>query len=196
MAESENPQQVHVMAGQESVEIPAILPVLPVRDVVVFPGVTVPLAVGREKSLAALAEAGQTNFLIVASQRDASTEDPGFDELHPVGCVARVVRIIDARGHGKQAIVVGVARTRLGAPVATSPAMRMRVELLEDVDPDPDGTEVIWKKVVALAHRVIDLHDDYPEEWKNFVSGIPGAGLLADVVASTLPLPPEEKALL
>jgi hypothetical protein len=56
VAESDSETQIHLIAGQESVELPAILPVLPVRDVVVFPGVTVPLAVGREKSLAALEE--------------------------------------------------------------------------------------------------------------------------------------------
>jgi ATP-dependent Lon protease len=196
VAEIDEETQIHLAEGQESVEIPTILPVLPVRDVVVFPGVTVPLAVGREKSLAALEEASQSNFLIVASQRDPATEDPGFDDLYPVGCVVRVVRIIDARSHGKQAVVVGVVRTRLSPPVANSPALRMRLDLIEDVDPDPNVTDAVWKKVVALAHRVIDLHDDYPDEWKNFVSGIPGAGLLADVVASTLPLPPEEKALL
>jgi ATP-dependent Lon protease len=196
VAEIDEDAQIHLVANQESAEIPAILPVLPVRDVVVFPGVTVPLAVGREKSLAALEEAAQSNFLIVASQRDPATEDPGFDELYPVGCVVRVVRIIDARSHGKQAIVVGVVRTRLGTPIADSPALRMRLDVLDDLDPDPDVTDALWKKVVALAHRVIDLHEDYPHEWKNFVSGIPGAGLLADVVASTLPLPPEEKALL
>jgi len=196
VAESDTETQIHLVAGQESVEIPAILPVLPVRDVVVFPGVTVPLAVGREKSLAALEEAAQSNFLIVASQRDPATEDPGFDELYPVGCVVRVVRIIDARSHGKQAIVVGVVRTRLSPPIEDSPALRMRLDVLEDVESDPNVSDAVWKKVVALAHSVIDLHDDYPDEWKNFVSGIPGAGLLADVVTSTLPLPPEEKALL
>ncbi len=196
MAESDQETQTHVVAGQESVEIPAVLPVLPVRDVVVFPGVTVPLAVGREKSLAALEEASESGFLIVASQRDPATEDPEYDQLHPVGCVVRVIRIIDARGHGKQAIVVGVVRTRLSPPIADAPAMRMRLDVLEDVDPAPSDTDAVWKNVVALAHRVIDLHDDYPDDWKTFVSGIPGAGLLADVVASTLPLPPEEKALL
>ena len=196
MAKSDIETQIHLVAGQEPVEIPAILPVLPVRDVVVFPGVTVPLAIGREKSLAALEEAAQSDFLIVASQRDPATEDPGVDELYPVGCVVRVIRVIDARSHGKQAVVVGVVRTRLGPPIADSPALRMRLDVIDEIDPEPNVTDAIWKKVVALAHRVIDLHDDYPEEWKNFISGIPGAGLLADVVASTLPLPPEEKALL
>ncbi len=184
MAESETKTQTHLIAGQESVEIPAILPVLPVRDVVVFPGVTVPLAIGREKSLAALEQATESGFMIVASQRDPSTEDPSYDQLYPVGCVVRVIRIIDARGHGKQAIVVGLARTRLSPPVADSPALRMRLDVIADVEPDAAKVETLWKNVVGLAHRVIDLHDDYPEEWKNFVSGIPGAGLLADVVAS------------
>ncbi len=196
MAKQDEDSQTQLVEGQESFAIPAILPVLPVRDVFVFPGVTVPLAIGREKSLAALEEAAESNFLIVASQRDPSTEDPGFDDLYPVGCVVRVVRIIDARSHGKQAIVVGVARTRLTPPIAESPAVRMRLDLLQDIDVDPSTTEELWKKVVALAHRVIDLHDDYPDEWKNFVSGIPSAGLLADVVTSTLPLPPEEKGML
>jgi ATP-dependent Lon protease len=147
VAEIDEEAQIHLVAGQESVEIPAILPVLPVRDVVVFPGVTVPLAVGREKSLAALEEATPSNFMIVASQRDPATEDPGFDELYPIGCVVRVVRIIDARSHGKQAIVVGVVRTRLSPPIADSPALRMRLDVLEDVDPDSSVTDALWKKV-------------------------------------------------
>ena len=196
MAESDSESQTHLVVGQETVEIPTILPVLPVRDVVVFPGVTVPLAIGREKSLAALEEASQSGFLIVASQRDPSIEDPQVDDLFPVGCVVRVVRIIDARRHGKQAIVVGVVRTRLGSPIAESPALQMRLDALTDPELDAARTDPLWKQVVSLAHRVIDLHDDYPDEWKTFVSGIPGPGLVADVVASTLPLPPEEKAQL
>src|SRR5262245_46169279 len=63
-------------AGQERVELPGILPVLPVRDVVVFPGVTVPLAIGRPGSLAALQRAGQGGFLVVATQRDPALDEP------------------------------------------------------------------------------------------------------------------------
>jgi ATP-dependent Lon protease len=196
VAESDSEYQTLLVAGEETVDIPTTLPVLPVRDVVVFPGVTVPLAIGREKSLAALEQASDSGFLIVASQRDPANEDPQVDDLFPVGCVVRVVRIIDARRHGKQAIVVGVVRTRLGPPVAESPALRMRLDALPDPELDAAQTDPLWKRVVSLAHRVIDLHDDYPDDWKNFVSGIPGPGLAADVVASTLPLPPEEKAQL
>ncbi len=101
MAKFDDQTQTTLLGGQESVEIPSTLPVLPVRDVVVFPGVTVPLAIGREKSLAALEEASESGYLIVASQRDPRTDDPRLEDLFPVGCVARVVRTVDARRNGK-----------------------------------------------------------------------------------------------
>jgi ATP-dependent Lon protease len=184
------------VAGQERVQVPRILPVLPVRDVVIYPGVTVPLAIGRPRSLAALEAAGPSGFLIVATQRDPATEEPGIDDLHPVACVVRIVRIIDAKRDGKQAVVVGVARTRLGPPTSLDPALTMPIEPIAEIDEDTPEREALWQRVVDLSHRVIDLHDDYPDEWKTFVQGIPSAGLLADLIASTLPLPPEEKVTL
>ncbi|MGI9591096.1 MAG: endopeptidase La [Myxococcota bacterium] len=184
--------------GQEQVQVPTVLPVLPVRDVVVFPGVTVPLAIGRPASLAALQQAGPGGFMIVATQRDPATEEPGLDDLYPVACVVRVLRIIDARRDGKQVIVVGVVRTRLSAlPEAPQEgATMLRVDPLADAEQVGPELEALWRRVVDLAHEVIDLHDDYPDEWKAFVSGIPTPGLMADVVGSTLPLPPEEKIAL
>jgi ATP-dependent Lon protease len=144
----------------------------------------------------ALERAGEGGFLIVATQHDPGTEDPAADELFPVACVVRVLRVIDSRVGGKQAIVVGVVRTRLGAPVEVTPAMTMRLDPLMDVETDSPECNELWGHVTNLAERVIDLHDDYPDEWKNFVVGIATPGLMADVIGSTLPLPPEEKIAL
>ncbi|MEE2679592.1 MAG: endopeptidase La [Myxococcota bacterium] len=190
--------ETRLSIGQEEVRIPGVLPILPVRDVVVFPGVTVPLAIGRPASLAALERAGPGGFLIVATQRDPGTEQPERADLFPVACVARVLRVIDARRDGKQAIVVGIVRTRLGDTIEIGPdgAMLSAVQPLQDLEADGEKLEQAWRAVVALAHQVIDLHEDYPDEWKTFVSGIPTPGLLADVVGSTLPLAPEEKIAL
>ena len=181
-------------AGHEPIEVPTRLPLLPVRDVVIYPGVTVPLAIGRPRSLAALAVAGDEGFLLIATQRDPTTDDPSLEELYPVGCIVRVVRVIDAKREGRQAIVVGVARTRI-LPSAPGEALHP-IDPLDEHEPDSSEVDAIWQRVVGLAHRVIDLHDDYPEEWKSFVQGIPTAGLLADLIASTLPLPPEERVAL
>jgi ATP-dependent Lon protease len=189
-------EQSLMISEHERVEIPTLLPLLPVRDVVIFPGVTFPLSIGRTKSLAALERAGEGGFMLVATQRDATTEDPSEQELFPVACVVRVLRVIDSRLGGKQAIVVGVVRARLGAPVETEPAMMMRLEPLMDLENEADDPDDMWARVTALAQRVIDLHDDYPDEWKSFVAGIATPGLMADVIASTLPLAPEEKIAL
>ena len=126
MAESDDQFLTVTAPGQEDLEIPKELPVLPVRDVVLFPGVTQPLAIGRERSLAALEIAGDGGFLIVATQRDPEMEEPQVADLYDIGCVVRVIRIIDARREGKQAILGGVVRTRLGPVLAQSPAMMMR----------------------------------------------------------------------
>jgi ATP-dependent Lon protease len=182
-------------AGHEAIEVPSRLPLLPVRDVVLYPGVTVPLAIGRPRSLAALEDAVD-GFMIVATQRDAATENPSLEELHPVGCIVRVVRVIDAKREGKQAIVVGVARTRIVPPPAGDTSNRLPIDPLDEREPESSERDAIWQRVVSLAHRVIDLHDDYPDEWKGFVQSIPTPGLLADLIASTLPLPPEERIAL
>jgi ATP-dependent Lon protease len=185
-----------VGVGEERLEVPEVLPLLPVRDAVVFPGVTRPLAIGRPKSLAALTEAGQGGFLVIASQRDAEVEDPGIGDLWPVGCIVKVARIIDARGDGKQAIVVGVARTRLGELVADSPSLRVRIEPLAEIDVPSPERDANWKQVIARAQRIIDLRDDLPDDWKRFVADLPSPGLLSDLIASTLPLAPEEQVSL
>src|SRR5512134_1496291 len=116
--ERDDGHQAVLVAGQERVELPNVLPVLPVRDVVVFPGVTMPLAIGRPRSLSALEEAGQDGYLLVVAQRDPLTENPGLEELQEVGTIVRVMRIIDTRREGKQALVVGLARAVMTRTVA------------------------------------------------------------------------------
>ncbi len=194
MTESKAEDQVEITGvGGERLELPTVLPVLPVRDAVVFPGVTRPLAVGREKSLAALGAAGPGGLLVVATQLDPEVEDPGLDDLYPFACVVRLARTVDARGAGKQAIVVGVARTQLQEVDERAPALRVRCAPLSEQDPSSAERDALWKQVIERAHRIIDLRDDLPDEWKAFVGGLPTPGLLTDLISSTLPLSPEEQ---
>ena len=176
----------------ESFQVPGVLPVLPVRDVIIFPGVTVPLTVGREKSIAALEEAGSNGFMIVATQRDPATEEPTFEDLFETGALVKVLRIVDARHEGKQALVVGVHRIRLGDFIAQAPALRASFTPMLSPPAEETDIEDTWQRVVGLAQRVVDLRDDYPDEWKAFIEGIPEPGMLADLLASNLALPPED----
>jgi ATP-dependent Lon protease len=194
---SEPESQSILAVGNEQLRVPADLPILPVRDAVVFPGMNVPLSVGRPRSLAALEEAGDGGFLVVATQKSPETEEPGLEDLHPIACILRIVRVVDARGQARQALVMGLARTRL-APAAAGPknALRGRIEpLAESVEPSAEA-DAARARVVELAHRVIDLRDDYPDEWKSLVAQIPSPGLLADLIASNVGLATDERVAL
>jgi ATP-dependent Lon protease len=179
--------------GADILEVPAILPVLAVRDVVVFPGVTMPLAIGRTRSLAALEEAGQDGYLLVVSQRDPNTENPTADDLYEVGTIVRVMRIIDARREGKQALVVGLARAVITRTTAWEPILRVQILPMNEPREESPQLESAWRRVVMLAQRIIELREDMPDEWKAFIQGIPTPGLLADLVASNIALSPVQK---
>jgi ATP-dependent Lon protease len=180
----------------DSLEVPAVLPVLPVRDVVVYPGVTVPLTVGRRKSVAALDEAGHDGYLLVVPQRDAATEEPSLSDLYEVGSIVRLMRTVDARREGKQALVVGIARARIGERVGVEPAVRVKYEPVAELPLEGPSEEATWRRVVLLAQRVVDLREDYPNEWKAFIGGIPTPGMLADLLASNLTLALEDNITL
>ena len=162
-SENSDPQVEITGVGGERLELPTVLPVLPVRDAVVFPGVTRPLAVGRTKSLAALEAAGPGGLLVVATQLDPEVEDPDLEDLYPFACIVRLARAIDARGAGKQAIVVGVARTHLGSVESREPVLRLRIEPLSESDSVGPERDALWKRVIEQAHRIIDLRDDLPD---------------------------------
>jgi ATP-dependent Lon protease len=167
-----------------SESIPSVLPILPVRDTVVFPGMTVPLSVGRARSLAALEEAGEKGLMLVATQRDPTEDEPAVEALHPVGTVAKIIRVTEARQGAKQAIVIGVVRARFAAATAPGRALHAAITpLVESREPSAE-LEAARARVVELSHRLIDLRDDYPDEWKQIVTNVPSPGLLADMVAA------------
>jgi len=192
---SEQAQQ-RIAIGTESVELPSSLPVLPVRDAVVFPGINVPLSVGRARSLAALEEAGPTGLILVATQRDAKQEEPTLDALHPVATVAKVVRVVDARQNAKQALVIGIVRARFSAAPSSGRALRAAITPLPEPREASAEVEAARRRVVELSHKVIDLRDDYPDEWKGLVSNMPTPGLLADLIASSVQMSTDQRVAL
>ena len=146
-----------------------------------------PLAIGRPRSLAALEEAGQDGYMLVVAQRDPMTENPGLEALHEVGTIVRVMRIIDTRREGKQALVVGLARAVMTRTVAWEPTLGAsrcsRSRSPRELSPLARGGVAAGG---ALAQRVIELRDDMPDEWKGFLRAFPSPGLLADLIASNI----------
>lgn len=186
-----------VSIADETVEIPVSLPVLPVRDTVVLPGMNAPLLVGRPRSLAALKEADDDGYLLVATQYDAEVEDPTPPQLAPVACVARVLRI-SKRKQGRQALLVGMLRAEIDEVEQwleedTQKPLRVRIKPLPETGEPSIERDAARERVVQLAHKLIDLRDDAPPEWKDAISNMPTPGFLADMIICNISMPINER---
>ena len=112
-------------------------------------------------------------------------------DLFEVGTLVKILRIVDSRQEGKQALVVGIERARIEEFVTEFATLRGSFSPLQ-ATAEEDGIEETWHRVVELTKRVIDLREDYPDDWKAFIEGIPRPGMLADLLASNLTLPSED----
>ena len=169
--------------------IPAELAVLPVRDTVLFPGAVMPLPVGRESSLALLDSLeGPEKLLGVVAQLDPRVEAPTGTDLHSVGTLAKVHKMVRMPNGNVVAFLEGLDRLRVLEVVGLKPFLRARVELQPDVEGERDAeltalernVQELFREVVA---RSPQLSDDLQTEAMN----IDSPARLADFVSSTLP---------
>ncbi len=172
------------------VEIPADLPVLPVREIVVFPGTVVPLTVGREKSkrLIDAVLSGQTKMLAVVTQRRSNVEDPGIDDIYRIGTAAVVLKLLRMPDGTNSLLVHGIARVGLEELVASEPFWRAQVNPHEDSGPTSLEIEALAHSARATAEQVIDLSPNIPDEAKVVLGNIEKPGALADFLAANLSL--------
>ena len=113
------------------IEVPKELPVLPLRNTVLFPGVVLPITVGRDKSIKAVNDAYKADKLIgVLAQKDSSVEDPGVIDLEDIGTVARIVKLIKMPDGGTTVIIQGKRRFKVGAVTSEDPYFKAQVVLL------------------------------------------------------------------
>ncbi|MGZ5428967.1 MAG: LON peptidase substrate-binding domain-containing protein, partial [Thermoanaerobaculia bacterium] len=145
----------------EKVVIPDILPALPLKDVVLFPYVIVPLSVSREKSIAAVdaALAAQRVLLLVA-QKDSSVEEPKPEDLFTVGTAAAVMRMLKLPDGRIRLLVQGLARVRIDSFLAETPALRAKVTRLaepEEPIPPSEETEALTRSVKEALEKTVTL---------------------------------------
>jgi ATP-dependent Lon protease len=181
--------------GEEGVpatlDIPGVLPMLPVRDVVVFPYMILPLFVGREKSVAAVDEALQGNrMLFLATQKEVATEDPGPDDLYEMGTAAMIMRMLKLPDGRVKVLVQGLSRARRKAVVAESPGYRVEVEVIEEA---PAGkadfeAEALMRSVREKLDEIINMGKGISTEIMMILENVEDAGRLADIVAANVNL--------
>lgn len=175
-------------------EIPSTMPLLPLRDVVVFNYMIVPLFVGREQSVQAVeAAATQGRHIFLCAQKDGQVENPGLDDLYPVGSVALILRLLKMPDGRVKALVQGVSRARL-LSVEEGSHLTAKVEPL----PEPEATapESEQEALIRLAReqceRILSLRGIPTGEIMGVLSNVNEPGRLSDLIAANLRLKMEE----
>src|SRR6516162_9610263 len=189
MTEKKRPQEEEVQFGDE-------LPVLPIRNAVLFPGAVAPFDVGREKSVALVEDVDNLTSPVIAifAQRDPSTDDPGKDDLHQVGCAARVLKALKHSSGNYSLILQGLTRIKLDEVTQAAPYLKAKVKKLEETGVDDDEAEALSMSLRDIAKQVIQLMPELPREAGSLIDSIQAPGALADLVAANLDAPVEEKA--
>ncbi|MBN2448445.1 MAG: LON peptidase substrate-binding domain-containing protein, partial [Phycisphaerae bacterium] len=169
--------------------IPTELPVLPVRNVVIFPGTVVPLTVGREKSKRLIDVVLEGDRLVgVFSQRDDSVDDPNIDDVYRVGTIARVLKLLKMPDGSNSLLVHGVARIGLERFIETDPFWRAVVHPHEDVGETSLELEALAYTARRTAEKVIEYSPNVPDEARLMLTNIDKPGPLADFLAANLSL--------
>src|SRR4051794_4546531 len=173
--------------GQRTV-LPSVIPILPIRNIVVFPGTVMPLNVGRAKSKALLDEVMPGDKLIgVVTQRNADVEDPKFEDLYHVGVACMILKLFKLPDGNQSIIVHGLARFRLLELTQTEPFATGRIEVLEDIVQAGPSLDALVASVRQQANRVIELSPNTPDEAAQVLNSITNPSALADFLAANLP---------
>lgn len=186
-------------AEKFEIKTPDILPVLPLRDIVVFPFFVIPLSVGRAGSVEAVNEALATNrFLLLTSQKNAEVDDAKQDDLYQVGTVAVIIKMLKMPDGTLRLLVQGLHRARIKSLNDGKPFYKAVVEKLLDPQIEADvNLEALTANVVQQLEKAVGLGKSIPPEVLSIIASIEEPGKLADFVANHLTLKvPEAQELL
>jgi ATP-dependent Lon protease len=179
---------------QDELTFPATLPVLPLKDTVVFPGFPTPLAIGQERSIKLIEDvvSGERTLALV-TVRHEEADQPGWDDLYRVGTAAVIHKMIKVPDGTLRILVEGVRRIGLERPVSDDPYLIGEFSELSDLLEETREVEALTRNVQSLFGRVISLVPYLPEELQIAAANVEDPSGLCNLVASTLRLKTEEK---
>ena len=182
------------MATMPTKTTDVIYPLLPLRDVVVYPHMVVPLFVGREKSIIALEDAMENDKQIVLlAQRNPADDNPDLKDLYSVGTLATILQMLKLPDGTLKVLVEGASRVNLVDAAESGAFMQTKIEQLPDGDLDDREAEVLTRSAMSLFEQYVNLSKKIPAEVIATVSGIEDANRLADTIASHMTLSIEQK---
>jgi ATP-dependent Lon protease len=168
--------------------IPEELPILPLRNTVLFPGVVLPITVGRDKSIKAVTDAYKTDKLIgVVAQKDSDVEDPTISDLEDIGTIAKIVKLIKMPDGGTTVIIQGKKRCKVVSVLTDDPYFKAKVEVLEDEDGQKsEDFEAYVSNIKDLATQIIHLSPNIPAEAGMILKNIENPSFLIHFISSNL----------
>ena len=192
MAETDKNDLISIIDKNENnTDIPGVLPLMPVRDVVIFTDMLLPLFVGREKSVRAVeAAVTKDSYIMLATQKDSGLENPGADEIYRVGTIGRVLRMLKLPDGSVKALVQGIVKARILKYVRKRAFYIVKIETIPEspVKKIDIETEAIMRSVKEYSEKILALRGELTGEVGNILENINDPGKLADLVASNLKL--------
>ena len=167
---------------------PNELPLLPLRNTVLFPGVVLPITVGRDKSIKAVNDAYKADKLVgVVAQKDSNIEDPTVTDLEDIGTIARIVKLIKMPDGGTTVIIQGKRRFKVGTILSEDPYFKAMIEILEEEEPPKDQNfEAYVSNIKDLATQIIQLSPNMPSEAGIILKNIENPSFLIHFISSNL----------
>ena len=172
------------------------LPVLPLRNMVLFPGVFMPVSVGRKSSLRLIREAEKKNMNIaVVCQKVAQTDEPQFEDLHTIGTIGKIVRILEMPDQTTTVILQGLKRLELTGITETHPYLKGSIEVKDEIMPDKNDKEfqALVETCKDLTIRYIKSSDSLHQDSAFAIKNISNHMFLVDFICTNLPLKKDEK---
>ena len=173
---------------------PVELPLLPLRDVVVFPHMVIPLFVGRPKSIKALETAMEDGkSILLVAQKSAAKDEPTAEDMYEIGCIANILQMLKLPDGTIKVLVEGVQRARIDEITDERAVFRATATPIAVPEAERTETEAMRRAIVAQFDQYVKLNKKIPPEILTSLSGIDDAGRLADTIAAHLPLKLEQK---
>lgn len=185
-----NPQDIELVE-----ELPDKIPILPLRNSVLFPGSIIPIDVGRRKSVRLVEEsiAQERPIIGILTQREARVDDPTPKDMYGVGCAARILKVIKLAKDNFSVILQGVARFEVKDFLQQEPYITSSVDFVHDPKTSDVELDALVLNLRDVAKRVIKLMPELPKEASALVDSVTDAGQLADLLTSNLDVAVDEK---
>jgi ATP-dependent Lon protease len=182
------------LEGETGLEVPGRLPILPLKETVVFPESLTPLAIGQDRSIKLIDDVvADDRLLALVTVRDASVEHPGWDDLYEIGTAAVVQKLIRVPDGTLRVLVQGLSRIRVTERLEDDPYLIGEIEPIPDVLEESRELEALTRNVQNLFARIIGLVPYLPEELQIAAAKVESPSALAHLVASTVRIKTEEK---